>query len=87
MVDNILKQAVQGISDLITLPGIINVDFNDIKSIMQNAGSALMGIGIASGRGGLRKPRKPRSIRPLLELSIEGARGVLFNISGEPIWA
>lgn len=82
MVDNILKQAVQGISDLITLPGIINVDFNDIKSIMQNAGSALMGIGIASGEERATKAAKAAINSPLLELSIEGARGVLFNISG-----
>lgn len=82
MVDNILKQAVQGISDLITLPGIINVDFNDIKSIMQNAGSALMGIGVASGEERAAKAAKAAINSPLLELSIEGARGVLFNISG-----
>lgn len=82
MVDNILKQAVQGISDLITLPGIINVDFNDVKTIMQNAGSALMGIGIASGEERASKAAKAAINSPLLELSIEGARGVLFNISG-----
>ncbi|MCR4323143.1 MAG: cell division protein FtsZ [Candidatus Azambacteria bacterium] len=82
MVDNILKQAVQGISDLITLPGIINVDFNDVKTIMQNAGSALMGIGIASGEDRAEKAAKAAINSPLLELSIEGARGVLFNISG-----
>ncbi|MBI5913031.1 cell division protein FtsZ [Candidatus Azambacteria bacterium] len=82
MVDNILKQAVQGISDLITLPGIINVDFNDVKAIMQNAGSALMGIGIASGEERATKAAKAAINSPLLELSIEGARGVLFNISG-----
>lgn len=82
MVDNILKQAVQGISDLITLPGIINVDFNDVKAIMQNAGSALMGIGIASGEERAAKAAKAAINSPLLELSIEGARGVLFNISG-----
>ena len=63
MVDNILKQAVQGISDLITLPGIINVDFNDVKAIMQNSGSALMGIGIASGEERAAKQQKPRSTR------------------------
>lgn len=82
MVDNILKQAVQGISDLITLPGIINVDFNDVKAIMQNAGSALMGIGIASGDDRAVKAAKAAINSPLLEVSIEGAKGLLFNISG-----
>lgn len=82
MVDNILKQAVQGISDLITLPGIINVDFNDVKAIMQNAGSALMGIGIASGDERAVKAAKAAINSPLLEVSIEGAKGLLFNISG-----
>ena len=82
MVDNILKQAVQGISDLITLPGIINVDFNDVKAIMQNAGSALMGIGIASGDDRAIKAAKAAINSPLLEVSIEGAKGLLFNVSG-----
>ncbi|MEK7519932.1 MAG: cell division protein FtsZ [Patescibacteria group bacterium] len=82
MVDNVLKQAVQGISDLITLPGIINVDFNDVKAIMENAGSALMGIGIASGEDRAQRAARAAISSPLLELSIEGARGVLFNVSG-----
>lgn len=82
MVDNILKQAVQGISDLITMPGIINVDFNDVKAIMQNAGSALMGIGIASGEDRAQKAAKAAISSPLLEISIDGAKGVLFNVSG-----
>lgn len=82
MVDNVLKQAVQGISDLITMPGIINVDFNDIKTIMQSAGSALMGIGIASGEERAQKAARAAINSPLLELSIEGAKGVLFTVSG-----
>lgn len=82
MVDDILKQAVFGIADLITLPGIINVDFNDVKAIMQNAGSALMGIGIASGEDRAAKAAKAAINSPLLEISIEGAKGVLFNVSG-----
>ncbi len=81
-VDNILKQAVQGISDLITIPGIVNVDFNDVKTIMKDAGSALMGIGIASGENRAVEAAKAAINSPLLELSIDGAKGVLFNISG-----
>lgn len=82
MVDNVLKQAVQGISDLITMPGIINVDFNDVKAIMQNTGSALMGIGVASGEERAQKAARAAINSPLLELSIEGAKGVLFTVSG-----
>lgn len=81
-VDNILKQAVQGISDLITIPGIVNVDFNDVKTIMKDAGSALMGIGVASGENRAVEAAKAAINSPLLELSIDGAKGVLFNISG-----
>src|SRR3990172_8780557 len=82
IVDDVLRQAVQGISDLITLPGIINVDFNDVKAIMQDAGSALMGIGFASGEDRAGKAARAAINSPLLELSIEGAKGVLFNIAG-----
>lgn len=82
LVDEILQQAVQGISDLITLPGIINVDFADIRAIMQDAGSALMGIGIASGEERAIEAAKMAINSPLLEVSIEGARGVLFSVSG-----
>ncbi len=81
-VDNILRQAVQGISDLITIPGIINVDFNDVRAIMKDAGSALMGIGRASGENRAVEAAKAAINSPLLELSIDGAKGVLFNISG-----
>jgi len=82
MCDDILKQAVEGISDLITHPGIINVDFADIRAVMENAGSALMGIGIASGENRAQTAAKAAVSSPLLELSINGAKGVLFAIAG-----
>lgn len=84
MCDDILKQAVQGISDLITMPGIINVDFADVKAILQNAGSALMGIGSAQGEKRAEEAARQAINSPLLNVSIEGARGVLFAISGGP---
>ena len=82
MCDDVLKQAVEGISDLITNPGIINVDFADIRAVMENAGSALMGIGIASGENRSAAAAKAAVSSPLLELSINGAKGVLFAIAG-----
>jgi cell division protein FtsZ len=80
--DDILRQAVEGISDLITTPGVINVDFADIKAIMANAGSALMGIGNSSGEKRAEKAALMAINSPLLEISIHGAKGVLFAISG-----
>ena len=80
--DNVLRQAVEGISDLITIPGIINVDFADIKAVMSDAGSALMGIGTASGEKRSEKAALAAINSPLLETSIHGAKGVLFAISG-----
>ncbi len=80
--DNVLRQAVEGISDLITTPGIINVDFADIKAIMKDAGSALMGIGTASGDKRAENAAIAAINSPLLEISIHGAKGVLFAISG-----
>ncbi len=80
--DDVLRQAVEGISDLITTPGIINVDFADIKAVMSNAGSALMGIGSASGEKRAEKAALAAINSPLLEVSIHGAKGVLFAISG-----
>ncbi len=80
--DDILRQAVEGISDLITTPGVINVDFADIKAVMANAGSALMGIGSASGEKRAEKAALSAINSPLLEVSIHGAKGVLFAISG-----
>ena len=82
MCDEILKQAVEGISDLITTPGVINVDFADIRAILDNAGSALMGIGSASGEKRAEEAAKGAINSPLLDLSIHGAKGVLFSIAG-----
>ena len=84
IVDDVLRQAVQGISDLITLPGVINLDFADVRAIMSNAGSALMGIGRAEGENRAVEAAKAAINSPLLEVSINGAKGVLFNISGGP---
>ena len=80
--DDVLRQGVQGISDLISVPGLINADFADVKTIMSNAGSALMGIGTAQGENGAMAAAEAAIKSPLLEASIEGARGVLFNITG-----
>jgi len=80
--DDVLKSAVEGISDLITTPGIINIDFADIKAIMENAGSALMGIGVATGEKRAEEAAKMAINSPLLEVSINGAKGVLFSIAG-----
>ncbi len=82
IVDDILRQGVQGIADLITYPGIVNVDFADIKVIMSEAGSALLGIGKASGEDRAVNAAKSAINSPLLDVSIDGARGVLFNVSG-----
>ena len=83
MADDVLRQGVQGITDLITVPGLVNLDFADVRTIMTDAGSALMGIGSAGresrGRGGARPVSSP-----LLETSIEGATGILLNITGGP---
>ncbi|MEY2432020.1 MAG: cell division protein FtsZ [Acidimicrobiaceae bacterium] len=82
MADEVLLQGVQGITDLITTPGLINTDFADVKMIMSNAGSALMGIGYGSGDGRALSAARSAISSPLLEASIEGARGILLNISG-----
>lgn len=82
--DGVLSQGVQGISDLITIPGLINVDFADVKSIMSNAGSALMGIGTGVGENRAQTAARAAVSSPLLEISMDGARGVLFNITGGP---
>jgi len=80
--DDILRQAVQGISDLILLPGIINVDFANVKTIMANSGSALFGIGKAKGEGRAERAALAAINSPLLNVSLKGAKGVLFNVSG-----
>lgn len=80
--DDVLRQAVQGISDLIVMPGIINVDFADVRAVMADAGSALMGVGYGSGEDRAIAAAKAAINSPLLDISIDGARGVLFNVSG-----
>jgi len=82
--DEVLRQGVQGISDLITIHGLINLDFADVKAVMTDAGSALMGIGRASGEGRAIAAAQAAIESPLLEVSVDGARGVLFNVSGGP---
>jgi len=82
IVDDVLRQGVQGISELITVPGLINVDFADVKTIMHNTGSALMGIGIGTGDNRAVEAAKAAISSPLLEVSIDGARGILFTITG-----
>ena len=82
MCDDVLRQAVEGISDLITTPGIINVDFADIRAVMENAGSALMGIGSAVGEKRAERAAFQAINSPLLEVSVDGARGVLFAVAG-----
>lgn len=82
LADNVLGQGVQGISDLITVPGLINVDFADVKTIMSDSGSALMGIGTASGENRAATAARMAVSSPLLEVSIDGAKGILYNIIG-----
>ncbi|MBI3114898.1 MAG: cell division protein FtsZ [Candidatus Kerfeldbacteria bacterium] len=81
-VDDVLRQGVQGIAELITVPGLINVDFADVKAIMENTGSALMGIGEASGDNRSVEAAKAAIDSPLLEMSIDGAKGILFTVTG-----
>jgi cell division protein FtsZ len=80
--DNVLRQGVQGITDLITIPGLINLDFADVRTIMANAGSALMGIGEAAGENRAAEASRNAISSPLLEQSVEGATGILLNITG-----
>lgn len=82
IVDDVLRQGVQGIAEIITVPGLINVDFADVKAIMENAGSALMGIGRASGENRAVEAAKQAISSPLLEVTIDGAKGILFTITG-----
>jgi cell division protein FtsZ len=84
MADEVLLQGVQGITDLITTPGVINTDFADVKKIMSNAGTAVMGIGYASGDGRAVEAARKAITSPLLEATIDGARGILLNIAGGP---
>ena len=82
VVDDVLRQGVQGISDIITVPGLINLDFADVRAIMKDAGSALMGIGRASGENRAVEAARQAIASPLLEVNITGAQGILFNITG-----
>jgi cell division protein FtsZ len=84
MADDVLRQGVQGITDLITVPGLVNLDFADVRTIMREAGSALMGIGAASGDNRAAEAARAAVSSPLLESSIEGATGILLNITGGP---
>ena len=84
MADDILRQGVQGITDLITVPGIVNLDFADVRTIMRDAGSALMGIGVGQGENRASEAARTAVSSPLLESSIEGATGILLNITGPP---
>ncbi len=84
LADNVLKAGVRGVTDLITLPGLINLDFSDIKSVIKNAGNAILGNGIASGESRAIKAAQNAINSPLIETSIEGANGILLNISGGP---
>ncbi len=84
LADNVLEAGVRGVTDLITLPGLINLDFADIKSIIKDAGTALLGDGIASGDNRAIKAAQKAIKNPLIEASIDGARGILLNISGGP---
>ena len=82
VVDDVLRQGVQGISDIITVPGLINLDFADVRAIMKDAGSALMGIGRASGENRAIEAARQAIASPLLEVNISGAQGILFNVTG-----
>jgi len=84
MADDVLRQGVQGITDLITIPGLVNLDFADVRTIMRDAGSALMGIGIARGENRAGEAARMAVSSPLLEASIEGATGILLNVTGGP---
>jgi cell division protein FtsZ len=82
MCDDVLKSAVEGISDLITTPGIINIDFADVRAVLKDSGSALMGVGVANGEKRAEEAAKMAINSPLLDISITGAQGVLFSIAG-----
>jgi cell division protein FtsZ len=82
MADEVLRQGVQGITDLITVPGLVNLDFADVRTIMTDAGSALMGIGEAEGENRAAEAARAAVSSPLLEASVEGATGILLNITG-----
>src|SRR5471030_996127 len=82
--DDVLRQGVQGVADLVTLPGLINLDFADVRTVMSDAGTALLGIGMGSGDGGAVEAAVAAVSSPLLETSVEGARSILLSITGGP---
>src|SRR5947208_15350661 len=84
MVTDILRQGVQGITDLITVPGLVNLDFADVQTFMGDAGSALMGIGVARGENRAVEAARAAISSPLLETTLEGATGILLNVTGGP---
>jgi cell division protein FtsZ len=84
LADDVLRQGVQGITDLITIPGLVNLDFADVRTIMREAGSALMGIGVGSGEGRAAEAARVAVSSPLLDASVVGATGVLLNVTGPP---
>lgn len=84
MADDVLRQGIQGISELITVPGLINLDFADVKTIMSEGGAALMAVGRASGEDRARKAAEEAISSSLLDVTIDGARGILFNVTGGP---
>lgn len=84
LADSVLSQGVKGISDIITIPGLVNVDFADVKTVMRSAGSALMGIGTGVGENRAQMAARAAISSPLLDVSIEGAKGILLNITGGP---
>ena len=84
MADDVLRQGIQGISELITVPGLINLDFADVRTIMSEGGAALMAVGRASGDDRARKAAEEAISSQLLDVTIDGARGILFNVTGGP---
>lgn len=82
LADDVLRQGVQGISDIITVPGLVNVDFADVKAIMKNSGTAMLGVGISSGKNRAEEAAQQATSSPLIERSIERATGVVYNITG-----
>src|SRR3990172_1411048 len=84
LADDVLRQGVQGITDLITVPGLVNLDFADVRTIMRDAGSALMGIGSATGESRAAEAARAAVSSPLLESTIEGATGILLNVTAGP---
>merc|ERR1712216_93911 len=84
LADDVLRQGVQGISDIITIPGLVNVDFADVRAVMKDSGTAMLGVGVASGKGRAEEAARAAMSAPLVEHSIDRATGIVFNITGGP---